>query len=452
MDTVQRFTIRYFVEDVINILDATPVKGDMIPQLTVAQIMNRGSVAHLSIERGIKALVKDSGGTFDQIHDLWRNFQKLKDCDAYAAEFLEAAFDDAVQFYGFRPNAKGFTHLKSIEAYLSAAGSERAFNAMRYWEIEQPLDDEIINKVSLKIHGELLRALRQLFIPGISLRTVGDRVENAVKGALVNDHGAELGYSPGSDKEVEVDSYFKWLWGFPNWRAALAEAKRRKLDIGNATANSVLANAYQFLTQDNDPAVRYYLSTLDILPPQQRDYIPEVEWLGPTECQRGVVKSPAGSPLGRIERRTDGLWNITPLVEGSGRVQETAESQTDARARLADLLTHPVAVAVGGNRREQRLVGEANRLLPQTGVWLSRAAWLSGEDVPTKSHTWELEFWDENHGLEVGDEVVVEFREAPSKLLMRVLKGTVLAVDRWKVSVSGNCYLDVVAEKTAESN
>lgn len=452
MDTVQRFTIRYSVEDVINILDATPVKGDMIPQLTVAQIMNRGSVAHLSIERGIKALVKDSGGTFDQIHDLWRNFQKLKDCDSYAAEFLEAAFDDAVRFYGFKPNAKGFTHLKSIKAYLSAAGSERAFNAMRYWEIEQPLDDEIINKVSLKIHGELLRALEQFFLSRISLRTAVHRVENAVTEALVNDRWAELGYSPGSDKESEVDSYLEWLKGFPNRRAALAEAKRQNFAIGNATANSVLANAYQSLSQVNDPAVRYYLSTLDILPPQQRDYIPEVEWLGPTECQRGAVKSPAGSTLGYIEKRTDGLWNIIPAVEGSVRVQAAAKTQTDARAWLANLLTHPVAVAVGGIRREQRLVGEANRLLPQSGVWLSHAAWLSGEDVPTKSHTWELEFWDENHGLELGDEVVVEFREAPSKLLMRVLKGTVLAVDRWKVSVSGNCYLDVVAEKTAEAD
>lgn len=441
MDTGQRFSIWQAIGDAISILDTSPVAVGPIHQMPTYQITNRGPVAHQSMELGIKALVEDSGGTYNRNHNLWPNFQKLNDCDSYAAEFLEAAFDDAVQFYGFKPNAKGFfTHLKSIEAYLSTAGSERAFNAMRYRELEQPLDDEIINKVFILIHGELLRALEQLFISRTSLRTAVHRVENAVTEALVNDRWAELGYSPGSDKEVEVDSYLEWLKGFPNRRAALAEAKRQNFAIGNATANSALANAYQSLAQGNDPAVRYYLSTLDTLPPQQRNYIPEVEWLGPTECQRGVVKSPAGSPLGRIERRTDGLWNITPLVEGSGRVQETAESQTDARARLADLLTHPVAVAVGGNRREQRLVGEANRLLPQTGVWLRHAAWVSGEDVPTKSHTWELEFWYENHGLEVGDEVVVEFREAPSKLLMRVLKGTVLAVDRWKVSVSGRSY------------
>lgn len=436
MDTGQRFSIRQSIGDALSIIDTAPVAVGPIHQIPTNQIiMNRYPVAHLSIERAIKALVQDSGGTYDRSHNLWRNFQKLKDCDAYAAEFLEAAFDDAVQFYGFKPDAKGFTpHLKSIEAYLSTAGSERAFNAMRYGELEQPLDDEIINKVFLLIHGELLRALEQLFLSRISLRTAVHRVENAVTEALVNDRWAELGYSPGSDKESEVDSYFKWLKGFPNRRAALAEAKRQNFAIGNATANSVLANAYQFLTQDNDPAVRYYLSTLDILPRQQRDYIPEVEWLGPTKFQRGVVKSPAGSPLGRIERRTDGLWNIIPLVEGSVRVQVTAESQTDARAWLADLLTHPVAVAVGGNRREQRLVGEANRLLPQTG------AWVSGEDVPTKSHAWELEFWDENHGLEVGDEVVVEFLPNRLNLPMRPPKGTVLAVDHWKVSVSDRSY------------
>ena len=444
MDTVQRFAIRYSVEDVINILDSTPVKGDLIPQITIAQIMNRAPVAHLSIERAIKALVKNSGGTYDQNHDLWDHFQKLEDCDPHAAEFLEAAFNDAVRFYGFKSNAKGFTHLKSIAAYLSTAGSKKAFNAMRYWELEQPLDAEIINKVSLLIHGELLRALWQLFIPEIGLRTVVRRVENIVTKALVNDRWVELGHSPGSTKEAEVDSYLEWLKGFPSRRDALAEAKRQNFDLGNATANSVLAKAYQSLAQGNDPAVQYYLRTLDILPPQQRDYIPGVEWLGPTKLQHGAVKSPSGSTLGWIEKRTDGVWNIIPAVEGFVRVQATAKTQTDARAWLADSLTHPVTVSVGGNRSEQRLVGEANRLL------LHPLVWLNGDDVPDESHPWELEFWDENHGLELGNEVAIKFRENPLKPLIRVLKGTVLAVDRWKVSVNGSSYLDVVTENGPE--
>lgn len=445
METMQRFTIRHSIEDVISILDNTPVKLDLVPQITSVQITNRSPVAHLAIERGIKALVKDSGGDYEKTHSLCPNFQKLMACNSCAAKFLEAAFDDAVRFYGFKPNAKGFTHLKSIEAYFSATGTEKSFNAMRYWEIEQPPDEEVISKVSLLIHGELLRAISQLFVRGMDRRTVSQRVEIVVLEALVKDRVAELGHAPGSPEEKDVQSYLEWLRVFANRREALADAKRRNFDIGNATANNALVSAYNALYQVNDPAVRYYLNTLDTLPSQQRDYIPKVEWFGLTEYRNGVVESPAGTPLGVIEKRTDGLWNITPSVGGLVRVHATAETQTDAKAWLADLLSHPVTVAVAGSRRSLRLVGEAERLFIQP--------WARSEDVDAfpESHTWELEFWQESHGLEVGNEVTIEFRENPEKPVIQVLEGTVAAVDRWKVAVNGNCYLDVVAEADQET-
>ena len=435
MDTVRSFSIQQSIGEAIRKLYTPPVTVGPIHQIPIDQVTRRAPDAHHSIEVGIKALAEDSGGTFVRNHNLWPNFQKLEDCDAFAAEFLEAAFNDAVRFYGFKPNAKGFTHLKSIDAYLSAAGSEKAFNAMRYWELERPLDAEVISKVFLLIHGELLTALCQLFISRTNLCTVVHRVENIVTEALFNDRGAELEYSPGSVKEFEVESYVEWLKGFPNWCAALAEAKRRKFDIGNATANSVLAKAYQSLAQVDDPAVQYYLRTLDILPPQQRDYLPEVEWIEPMKFQRGAVKSPSGSTLGWIEKRTDGLWNITPLVEGWLRVRATAATQTDARAWLANFLTHPVTVVVGRNQSEQRLVGGASGLRRKP---LPR---LSGDDITTKPYTWELEFWDENHGLELGNEVAIKFRPNPSESFISVLEGTVLVVDPWKVSVSGGSFL-----------
>ncbi len=445
METVQRLTILHSIGDVIGILGSAPVKPDLNPRINVVQIMNRAPIAHLAIERGIKVLVNDSGGAYEKNHSLWTIFQKLKDCNSCAAKFLEAAFDDVVRFYDFKSNSKGLRHLRSIEAYFSATGTETAFNAMRYWEIDQPPDEEVISKVSLLIHGEMLSALNQLFVRGINRRTVSQRVESIVFEALFNDWMAELGHAPGSPKEDEVDSYRQWLKGFPSWREALADAKRRNFDIGNATANNALVSAYQSLRQVNDPGVRYYLSTLDTLPRQQRNYVPEVEWLGRTEFQRGLVKSPAGSPLGYIEKRADGLWNITLLVEGLVRVPVAAETQTDARAWLADLLSHPVTVAVAGSNLSLRLVVEAERLLMKPWVCLGDNA------TPTQSGTWELEFWDEGHGLELGNEITIEFQENPEEPVIQVLKGTVSAVDRWKVSVNGNCYLDVVAKADQET-
>ena len=43
------------VEDTIRVLENNPVRPDMVVELTIAQVMNRVSTAHLSIERGISS-------------------------------------------------------------------------------------------------------------------------------------------------------------------------------------------------------------------------------------------------------------------------------------------------------------------------------------------------------------------------------------------------------------
>ena len=54
MDIQQRM-IRFSLQDSIRILDASPLKSDLIAQITAIRIMNRASIAHLGIERAFKA-------------------------------------------------------------------------------------------------------------------------------------------------------------------------------------------------------------------------------------------------------------------------------------------------------------------------------------------------------------------------------------------------------------
>ena len=42
---MQRVVIRHSVKDVIRILENEPVKGDMVTEITVVQVMNRISIA-----------------------------------------------------------------------------------------------------------------------------------------------------------------------------------------------------------------------------------------------------------------------------------------------------------------------------------------------------------------------------------------------------------------------
>ncbi len=68
MGKVERAVIRNSVNDVIGILEDQPVRPDMIAEWTVAQVMNRVSIAHLSIERAMKFVITKAGGAFVKDH------------------------------------------------------------------------------------------------------------------------------------------------------------------------------------------------------------------------------------------------------------------------------------------------------------------------------------------------------------------------------------------------
>ena len=71
MDTMERYKIQESIADVISILDSAPMHRDLLPEKMIVQLTNRMPIAHLAIERGLKALVrrrrrKDSPHTFSR--------------------------------------------------------------------------------------------------------------------------------------------------------------------------------------------------------------------------------------------------------------------------------------------------------------------------------------------------------------------------------------------------
>ena len=177
MDTMERYKIQESVADVISILDSAPMHRDLLPDKMTVQLTNRMPIAHLAIERGLKALIADAGGETAHIHSLHKLYGDLREYDkdskdskdsadflAEAADFLAEAFKDAVRFFGYNVNVRGFKHFRSLDVYLSRVGTENAFNALRYWAIgESPKGGNPIPSISPLIHRELLYALRCLF-------------------------------------------------------------------------------------------------------------------------------------------------------------------------------------------------------------------------------------------------------------------------------------------------
>ena len=61
--------IEFSLDDVIHILEHAPVQSDMVPEIVVARIMNRGPIAHLAIERALKFLLEKANGTWEEHHN-----------------------------------------------------------------------------------------------------------------------------------------------------------------------------------------------------------------------------------------------------------------------------------------------------------------------------------------------------------------------------------------------
>ena len=54
---MKQYKIEESIRDVIRILDLAPIQVDMIGEKNLAQLTNRVPIAHLAIERGLKALI-----------------------------------------------------------------------------------------------------------------------------------------------------------------------------------------------------------------------------------------------------------------------------------------------------------------------------------------------------------------------------------------------------------
>ena len=446
MDTMERYKVQGSIEDVIDILDSAPMHRDLIPETMIVQLTNRMPIAHLAIERGLKSLIADVGGTTEPIHSLNKLYRDLKKCDKDSAVFLAEAFGDAVRFFGYKVNAKGFGHFHSLGDYLSKVGTEKAFDVLRYWAIgESPKGENPIPYISPPIHRELLRAVWCLCFPD-RRETVSGRVERIVANAMFSGRHITYGIDDTS-KQQSVRRYKDWLFKEHTTRCgAFEDAVRQQFVVmDDEFFNQTLREACEDLQQSKDPAVQYYLTTLSYLPEGSQwripDAVPEIEWLNQDQI-RGMVVTPARTCLGFVEKYADGGWGITPSEDGLVRVAEIARALRDAKAYLVNRLTTQVTVTVNGESRQLRMIGNRD--------FFPKPEWTGdpGTSIDTALDTYDLELWDSNHGLLPGEGVSMELQSEAGRKFVSVLDGTVTAVAGQKVTIKGT---DFISRESVES-
>ncbi len=433
MDVIERYKIEYSIRDVISILDSSPIQPDLIADTTLVQLTNRIPIVHLAIERGLKALITDAGGNTDSGHALNRLYRDLSDWDMGSADYLSGAFDDAVQFFRINVNVGGFRHLRTLEDYLSWTGTHNAFQALRYWAIgETGRGESSIPSISPSIHRELLCAVGQLLRPNGNPETVSERVEREVTEEMFQ---RRMIYytSDDPDKKESVDWYRNWLLREHDTRSrALEEAVNRNFVVraDDVFVRQTLQDAYNELQKSEDPAVLYYIRTLTYLPARSQtrnpDAAPEVEWFNDRQTS-GVVTTPVGTPLGFIDKYVDGGWGIEPAEEGAVRVVEIARSLADAKNYLVNRLTRPSVVTVNGEAKRLRIF---NRIR-----FRSEAEWTSVTNG--SGMTYEVEFWDNSHGLRHGDRISMRRHLDGVGGATSILDGSVTEISEQKVSIAG---------------
>ena len=309
---------------------------------------------------------------------------------------------------------------------LETTGSDQAFQDVRYWELNQSLKEILLRKIFLNIHLELLHGLSEILISHRRpMETVDDRVERAIKDAILQ--FGDRWYESESIREYPVGSYNHWLTRHRNFKDALLEAVKEGFEIGDAIACKSMRTAYEQLLESKDPAVRYFANSLEVLPKQPREAIPEVEWLDQDEHRKGRVRTPGGADLGVVEKYVDGIWYVTRFEGGPPKPPAKAMTQTDAMCYLAATMTRPAQVTADGVERNLRIVEGFHSDFRQAHVKVN----------PRDPAMNKVTFWDNNHGLEVGQQVLIESGRTDSEFFRDKIEGEVVAVMGSEVSILG---------------
>lgn len=445
MMAVNNNTVQQSIDDVIRILDSAPIlrRLSFMANKPVIPLTNRVPIAHLAIERGLKALIVAAGGTTKvngkNTHSLSSLYGAFKACEVKSADFLAKAFDDAVRFFGYDANAKRFHHLRSLDRYLSKTGTEKAFNVLRYWAIEPPSNGETpIPYIEPPIHRELLCALSCLCETN-RRETVSDRVERKVAKAMLPRKLilVRAGESENTARNPSDIWYENWIFsGHDTWDSVIKEAILKNFDVkeNDESVRRRLSEAYQALKESNDPAVRYFIRTLTYLPEGSQksipDAIPEIKWSNAdkTEHTVGMVVTPADTLLGAIEKIHDEAWEITPYEDGWTEVTDIAESETDAANYLVNRRTMEITVTVHGESRKLRIIDSRNFTLI--------VKYFDPAPRSENSNRYRMEFWDRNHRLNTGDKASIELTWGIHDEYTDVIEATVTAVADHRVTIN----------------
>ncbi len=442
------------MRDVVRILDTAFLKGnELMPQYRAMQIANRALIAHHAIEKGLKARLEKAGLHYPKStqkgHDLYHLYKLTKQINnGKWADDLANSYQDAVSFYEY--DLELAPHIETLETYLMEVGSGDAFKEMRYWiEDNSPGDDSVasILRISLHLHREILEALSHL-VASDQQRLVSERVEQTVSKELRR----AFIYSPGTSSEQAVKLLLKWLQTKPNLRTALKEAVqqdylveeidelgRQNLRKAFEGLNATDKQSYAPPPPSADPAVSFYIGACGDIPPSLPGQYPDVEvqvkWQNEQHTSAALF-SPGGEVLGYISRHIQSRWFVEPIFNNRAAFYKSFE---DAKHWMIAHNCKRVSVNTAQQVRQLHIHSQDDFFpLPISNVVTDTIENVVTDTIEMdKPQEFELNFWDEKHDLQTGQQVTITLNFDESSGAGDHLQGVISRVEHHKVWITG---------------
>ncbi len=405
-------------------VEQNPIKSDIVPAYNAMQVGDFAAQTHIEIEKGLKWAIKKAGGNPRQTHSLQALLQDLNALDLEDAQiilnYLRKSFVATRKFYRIDVSRPDFKHLKTFDSYLNKIGGKKVYGEARYATLNAVSEEDFslgsfssgsLRYIFPRAHIEIMRALEECLIRYDSWQEnsshkddVVSRVEREVCLQIVD----SVNYYSATVSAEILEVHREWHKGVASCVDALEVAVRNNFKEDSCgEMRKVLLDAYKKLSMCEDPAVKYRMDTFRYI---EKDSQSPLEGIDLEQCLRQVNKSkdffevcsPSGEHIGFLRRCFDGSWSSDTLAG----VPFVAWERDDAAWHILRLGVWHCEIAINGVARRHLLIGHEHGA---NGFRISRGT-EPDEDVANQD--WELKFWDNGHGLKVGDRIAVSVVES----------------------------------------
>ncbi len=416
MNKQAEFLLFRQIRNVRERVEQNPITPDLVPAYNAMQVGDFVEQTHVAIDKGLKWAIAKAGGHPRQTHSLQALLQDLGNLDngQIILDYLREAFIAARKFYCIDISRPEFRHIKTLDSYVNKVGGKEVYHEARYGTLNAMTKEgfssgsfsrEALRCVFPQAHIEILRALERLELYDSWQENNSDkdnvitRVERQVLNQIVD---SVNDYSAAMRGEI-IEPFKKWYEGVDCYVNALEIAVRNRFTEDSCgEMRNVLSDAYAKLLNSEDPAVKYRMDTFRYL---EKDSQVPLKGIDLEQCLRQVneskdfleVCSPSGEQIGYVGRHFDGAW----CGDAIARVRFVAWGKVDAAWLLLRLGVWPCDFVVNGVARQHLLIVRGH------GVIDFRASSGTEPDDHIAKQCYELRFWDNTHGLKVGDRIAV---------------------------------------------